>query len=260
MKNKKLYIIILAIILIIISLFFSKKAQSVFPKYLRVDNDKTINIPINHLFTGAKNIKDKTHNYDECLEKTNTKVTSCISFCPGFDTEGKYCPPKNASAYTTLQEGKTYNDIIVTDHSYYFDYALRRLFGFTQYKSSEALASNTSSFGIGRVIAFLHPKNIKSSSKVNTCNGTIKIEKALLGYAKTTNSNGSIAVHTNMPAIYFYVSRNVYPIDKTQKCINFGLPMDIVEPNVSSVKKYLPANFDAKNFRYYFLDIKEYPE
>lgn len=260
MKNKKLYIIILAIILIIISLFFYNKALSDFPKYIRVDNNTTISIPLNHLFTGSKDVKSSTDNYDTCLRQSKPEFTvDCVSFCPSFDTSGTYCPPKNASIYSQKQEGKSYKDIIVADHSYFFDYALSRLFGFTQYKKSEVLTSNTSSYGIGRVIAFLHPKNIKSSDKVNICNGTIKIEKALLGYAKTQNSNGSISVAYNMPAIYFYISRYVYPVDKKQKCINFGLPMDIVEPQISGVKKYLPSNFDAKTFRYYFLDISEYP-
>jgi len=124
------------------------------------------------------------------------------------------------------------------------------------------VTSNTGEFKAPRVITFLHPDNVKKSDKVSWCNGAIKIERALLGYAKSKNSDGSIKIDKNIPAVYLYISRYVYPVDKdakVQKCINFGLAMDVVEPNLEAAKTYLPANFDNSKIRYYFLDIQEYP-
>jgi len=264
MKNKKLLIILVAIILIILSMFIYRKVQSAYPDYIQIDptTKKPIDISLSRFFYGSKDISAKTDDFATCINQT-TNVVSCVSFCPGGDAyvSRLYCPPKDAKIYADKQDGKKYKDIIVTNHSYFFEYAMRRFFGFTQYAKSEKLISNTSKFAIKRIIAFMDDRNIKSSESVKVCNGAIKVEKALLGYTKTVNSNGSIAISKQKPAIYFYISRYVYPISKDAECIDFGIPMDIVEPIITdTIKKKLPAGFDVDNFNYYFMDIKNYPK
>ncbi len=268
MKNKQLWIIVLALGLIVVSLFFYGKVQSSFPEYLRITKDKRlIELSINHLFSGSKKTEKPknslfiNNNYQSCIDQSNGNV-NCTSYCPGGNQSGQYCPPANAYINAYSEEGKGSRDIIVTNHSYYFNYAMSRIFGFGQYPESGILTSNTEKFKAPRVIAFLDPNNVKKSDKISWCNGTIRIERALLGYAKSKNTNGSTRIDTNVPAVYFYVSRYIYPQDKSkqpQKCINFGLPIDIVEPNLEAVKTYLPNNFDNSKILYYFLDLQEYP-
>jgi len=104
-------------------------------------------------------------------------------------------------------------------------------------------------------------QNIADSKNNKMCNGVITIEKALLGFAKTISSSGKVTIHKNIPAIYFYVSRYVYPISKDEDCIDFGIPMDIIEPVISdNIKKYLPTDFDIDKINYYFLDISNFPK
>jgi len=262
MKNNKTIIILLSVFFLVFFLFIFQRAFSAYPAYIQLDTitSKPIDVTITRYFHGSKNISKKTDSYSSCINQSNRTV-SCLSFCPSFDTEGKYCPPESANIYSEKQEGKKYRDILVTNHSYYFDYALARFFGFTQYKTSEVSASSTSRFKAPRVIAFMDDRNVASSKNNKMCNGAIKIEKALLGFAKTISDSGKITVHKKMPAIYFYISRYVYPIDKEETCISFGIPMDIVEPVISDkIKKYLPTDFDIDKINYYFLDISSFPK
>lgn len=261
MENKKLFIIMVVTIFIILSMFVYKKVQSAYPEYIQIDSvtKKPIAVALSRSFYGSKDISKKTNDFVTCINQTTNEV-SCVSFCPSTDS-GLYCPPKGAKIYADKQEDKTYKDIIVTNHPYFFEYTMRRFFGFTQYAKSERLANNASKFAAKRIIAFMDDRNIKSSESVKVCNGAIKVEKALLGYTKTVNSNGSIAISKQNPAIYFYISRYVYPISKDAKCIDFGIPMDVVEPIITdTIKKKLPAGFDVDNFNYYFMDIKNYPQ
>jgi len=91
--------VILALGLIVISLFFYGKVQSAFPKYLRITADnKLIAITINHLFSGSKKVEKipnsvySTDNYKNCIDQKDGTV-KCASYCPSSASE--YCPPKD---------------------------------------------------------------------------------------------------------------------------------------------------------------------
>ncbi len=262
MKNKKIFVIILSALFIILSLLIYKKAQSAFPKYLQKNSEgKLISIPVKHLYSGSKNTSSKPA---WCSGYLDLKCAS--GPCGDSSATWPYCPPgvrdggpkAGVGSYKIL-DSKGVDEFIVTNHEYYFHYVLGYIFGFSQY-NYQIITSNTSFFQLPRVVSFLQNSNVKKSSNVNWCNGAIKIEKALLGYAQSKNRDGSVAVQYSTPAVYFYVSRYIYPIDKKdkdKKCVNFGLPMDIAEPQLSKeeIKKY---GLGPNTF-YYFLDISEYP-